>query len=86
INSQDLYIRLPVKARVIKSATFGTAMGGGLLGVTFLAAGGENSWKSTTDSLINLPVRLFSPVSHAATDSDNEKQFIPVDIWFTATG
>ena len=86
INSANLYIRLPVKARVIKSATFGTTMGGGLLGVTFLAAGGTGDWKSTTDSLINLPVRLFSPVSQAAANSNNDNQFIPVDIWFTATG
>lgn len=86
INSANLYIRLPVKARVIKSATFGTTMGGGLLGVTFLAAGGTGDWKSTTDSLINLPVRLFSPVSQAAANSNNDNQYIPVDIWFTAAG
>ena len=84
INSANLYIRLPIKARVIKSATFGTTMGGGLLGVTLLAAGGTGDWKSTTDSLINLPVRLFSPASQAATNSNNDNQFIPVDIWFTA--
>jgi hypothetical protein len=85
INASNLYIRLPKAARVIKSATFGTAMGGGLLGVTFLAAGGTGDWKKTTDTVYNLPVRLFSPVSQAATNSNNDNQFIPVDIWFTAT-
>lgn len=84
INSQNLFIRLPHAATVIKCVTFGSAMGGGPLGLTFLSAGGTGDWKSASNNIYNIPVRLFCPTSLTAKNTDNDNNFIPVDVWFAS--
>ena len=84
INSANIYIRLPVKAAMIQSVTYGSSMGGAWLGMSCLSAGSNTDWCSLNSDLCNLVVRMYSPISRAASSSATEGvYYIPVDVWFT---
>lgn len=85
INAANIYIRLPHVARMIQSVTYGSSQGGAWLGMSLFSAGTNTDWCSNADNIYNLPVRMFSPASRAASTSATEGvYFIPVDVWFSS--
>lgn len=86
ISGSNRYIRLPHVARMIQSVTYGSSQGGAWLGMSFFSAGSNTDWCSQTDNIYNLPVRMFSPASRAASSNVTEGvYFIPVDVWFSSS-